>query len=148
MVPRASELAAKLKVFAVGLFEGLPKCSDLRAVFGFQSGVFGGERGDDVVVGVFVGGHRAGLWPVLLPLVFDACSESSVVVEDAWETPASRWTAWNVTGSPRLIRRAMAESADRVFSSDLRRAAVLRTSMRRWRVSLTRLGSGGWWCRS
>jgi hypothetical protein len=75
-------LAAQVEVFAMGLFEGLTKRGDFRAVGGFQPGYFGGECGDDVVVGVFVGGRRLGLWPVLAALVFDPRSESSVVVEE------------------------------------------------------------------
>jgi len=75
-------MAVELQVFAVRLFEGLTKCSDFRAVLGFQSGVFGGERGDDVVVGRVVSGGRIRCRSVLSPLVFDACSESSVVAEE------------------------------------------------------------------
>jgi len=66
----------------LGLFECCAECDDLGAVPPFQAGDFGGERRDDVVVGVFVGGNRAGLRSVLSPLMFDACSESSVVVEE------------------------------------------------------------------
>ena len=131
----------------MGLSEGLTKCSDFRAVSSFSLAFSAVSAAATMLLSVlFVGGHRAGLWPVLLPLVLDACSEWSVVVEERVGDTGFPLDGLEF-GSRRLIRRAMAESADRVFSSDLRRAAVLRTSMRRWRVSFTRLGSGSWWYR-
>jgi hypothetical protein len=41
---------AKLEVFSVGVFKGLTERGDFRVVPGFQSGNFGGECGDGVVV--------------------------------------------------------------------------------------------------
>jgi len=66
----------------VSLFECRAECGDLGAMPGFQCRDLGGERGDDIVVGCVVDRDRIWCRSVLPPLVFDACSESSVVVEE------------------------------------------------------------------
>ena len=76
------QLSAELEVFTVSLFECRAECGDLGAVLGFQSRDLGGERGDDIVVGRVVDRDRIWCRSVLAPLVFDACSESSVFVEE------------------------------------------------------------------
>ena len=88
------QLSAELEVFTVSLFECRAECGDLGAVLGFQSRDLGGERGDDIVVGRVVDRDRIWCRSVLAPLVFDACSESSVFValsrcraRGNWENP-------------------------------------------------------------
>lgn len=101
--PRASGLAAEFQVFPVGLFENLTKCSDFGAVFGFQSGYFGGDRGDDVVVGCGLGGGLLRRGSVLAPLVFDPCTGHGNVtgstkrVDEVATAPAPSWS--NETGN-------------------------------------------------
>ena len=66
----------------MSLFECRAECGDLSAVLSFQSRELGAERCDDVVVGRVVGGDRIWCRPLLASLVFDACSQPSVVVEE------------------------------------------------------------------
>ena len=76
------QLSAELEVFTVSLFECRAECGDLSAVLIFQSRDLGAERCDDVVVGRVVGGDRIWCRPLLASLVFDACSQPRVVVEE------------------------------------------------------------------
>ena len=66
----------------MGLFECCAECGDFSAVSRLQSGDFGGERGDDVVVTRVVGRGLLRHRSVLAAVVFDACSQPSVVVEE------------------------------------------------------------------
>ena len=65
----------------MGLFKGLTERANFRVVSGFQSGNFGSERGDDVVVCSVVSRGWLRWGSVLSPLVFDPRPELLVVVE-------------------------------------------------------------------
>ncbi|MEV1173505.1 hypothetical protein [Nonomuraea sp. NPDC049784] len=94
----------------MSLFQGRAKFLDLFAVLLLQSGHLVAEGQDEVAL-AFWNRVGRGCRPVLLPQALDAVAQDRVGVEKECDTPASRWMAWKVIGSPRLSRTFMADSA-------------------------------------